>query len=368
MLVAIDASRAARSQKTGVEEYAWHIIEGLKTALPRQVQVILYVDAPTTAFGILPPHWTVRVLGWPPRRLWTQVRLAWAVWRDRPDVLFVPAHVLPHCLPRHTRTVTTIHDVAAARFPQGYNWFERWYSLFTARRALKCGRVLVPSQFTANELKNLFPTDATDQVVVVPHGLNTNFQTVPLPAQIASAQVAQGVTAPYLLAIGRLEHKKNTRSLVNAFTEFKKTTIGQAYQLVLVGKNGYGNEAVTEAIAASPYQSDIKQLGWVADDSTAALLAGAAALVFPSAYEGFGLPALEAAAFGVPVVTVAGHAVAEIGGAYFSYAASTSPADLVLAIECALNSNADQRRQVQALARSYTWRAAAQKTAAVLIS
>lgn len=369
MLVAIDASRAARDQKTGVEWYAYHIVEGLKNALPDTVQVVLYTDAPLTgALAQLPPNWRSQVLYWPPRRLWTQVRLAWAVWRDRPDVLFVPAHVLPDCLPAATRTVTMIHDVAAARFPGAYNWFERWYSLATARRALQRGSVIAPSEFTAQELTRLFPQTPIGRITVVPHGLNPQYRVSPTAAEITEAQRVNNIHSPYLIAVGRLETKKNTDALVHAFAEFKKTEAGKSYQLVLVGKPGYGYGTVMEAVRTNEFRVDIICLGWLGEAVTAALVAGAKALAFPSSYEGFGLPALEAAALNVPVVALPGHAVAEIGGEYFSYAHSASPADIATALMSAVNIPLVQLQAARAKALSYTWAESAKQTARVLVS
>lgn len=369
MLVAIDASRAARGQKTGVEWYAYHIIEGLKTALPAEVSVVLYADVPLTgALAKLPPNWRVQVLSWPPRRLWTQVRLALAVWRDRPAVLFVPAHVLPNWLPKDTRTVTTVHDVAAARFTQAFNWFERWYSLATARRALRRGRVIVPSRFTAQELTALFPTAPIGRVTVVPHGLNPEYRISPTQAEVTQAQRVNSVHEPYLISVGRLETKKNTVALIHAFAEFKQTTVGRAYQLILIGKPGYGYDEVVKALQISLYRADIRCLGWMGDSVTTSLVAGAKAMVFPSSYEGFGLPALEAAALNVPVVALSGHAVAEIGGADFYYAESNEPAAIAVAIQSAVEADEVRLKNARAKALSYTWSEAAKLTANVLIS
>lgn len=368
MLVAIDASRAARGQKTGVEGYAYQIIEGLKTALPDYVSVILYTDTSLTGeLAQLPANWRVTVLAWLPRRLWTQFRLAVAVWQDKPDVLFVPAHVVPECLPPQTRVVTTIHDVAAARYPQAYNWFERWYSLRAARVALQRGRVVVPSLFTEKELLRLWPQTPIGRIVPIPHGLNPEYRVGTTPSVLAEMKKANNVQSPYLIMVGRLETKKNTVAVVRAFGEFKKTELGRTYQLVLVGKPGHGYEEFKKAWHESPNRADIRCLGWLEDAATKVLMSGAAALVFPSSYEGFGLPALEAAALGVPVISLRGHAVAEIGDDMFVYAESTESVDLAEAMTKAVAMDVAQCQRARARALEFTWARTAQRTAAILI-
>jgi len=96
MIIGIDASRANKIQKTGVEWYAYFVVEHLKKILPSEAQVVLYSDVPLQGrLGVLPPNWSSKVLHWPPKRLWTQVRLSYEMLVHTPDVLFIPAHVFP---------------------------------------------------------------------------------------------------------------------------------------------------------------------------------------------------------------------------------------------------------------------------------
>ena len=146
--VAIDASRAASEQKTGVGWYCYHLLAHLKEVIPHDVRVVLYSDQRLPeALRPWPAHWEERVLRWPPRisnprlqtsgvrwPLWSQVRLTWQAVRDRPDVLFVPAHVIPEMLAWRrrwsvrTKLVTVVHDVAFQEFPEVYSSRERWYA------------------------------------------------------------------------------------------------------------------------------------------------------------------------------------------------------------------------------------------------
>ena len=143
MIIGIDASRANEEQKTGVGWYAWHVIQELKhlTTLPlnhtttrQPLRVVLYTNKPLMGdLAVLPEGWSEKVLQWFPGRLWTQIRLSFEMLVNPPDVLFIPAHVFPIIHPK--KTVMTVHDIAAIKFPESYNWFERWYSVWSAKFA-----------------------------------------------------------------------------------------------------------------------------------------------------------------------------------------------------------------------------------------
>ena len=174
MVIGIDASRANNKNKTGVEWYTWHLIKNLKkisgTQAGRNIQFVLYSREKLTGeIAKLPENWTAKVLSWPPKRLWTQIRLSLEMLISPPDVLFVPSHVFPIIHPK--KTVMTIHDVAALRFPESYNKFQRWYTIWSAKTGLKkLWKIIVPSNFTKNELLSMKLEQYADKVSVLYHG------------------------------------------------------------------------------------------------------------------------------------------------------------------------------------------------------
>ncbi len=311
MTIGIDASRANHIQKTGVEWYAYFVIQNLKKILPAEVEVVLYSEVPLQGeLAILPPNWSSKVLRWPPKRLWTQFRMSYEMLVHAPDVLFIPAHVFPLIHPK--KTVMTVHDIAAVQFPESYNWFERWYSTWTAKYAVKkLWQVIVPSRFTQDELCSLTPSK---NIVVVHNGYDEKFlQPVSTDHKI-EIFTKYNITDQYLLSIGRLEEKKNTYRIIEAFDHIKKQSEYKNFQLVLVGQPGFGYEKVTEALAKSPHAKDIIQLGWTVKEDLPALMQGAEVFVFPSLYEGFGIPVLEAFASHTPVVVSKGSCLEEVAG------------------------------------------------------
>lgn len=313
MIIGIDASRANQNQKTGVEKYAFQIIQTWKKIIPEDVRVILYTDKPLQGYlASLPDNWTERVLRWGPRRLWTQIRLSWEMLWHAPDVLFIPAHVFPIIHPQ--KTVMTVHDIAAARFPESYNWFEKWYSLWSAKYAVKnLWKVIVPSEFVKKEILQIFSLVDNNKIFVIPHGYDKDFldaKNILDYSQKENKLKKYNITQPFVISVGRLEDKKNTRGIIQAFNQLNIPNL----KLVLVGKPGYGFEKVKTEIDASFNKQNIIIPGWVSKNDLPALLNMASVFVFPSLYEGFGLPILEAFACEVPVVASAGNCLEEVGG------------------------------------------------------
>lgn len=314
MIIGIDASRANHEQKTGVEWYAFFLIQELKKNIPSDIQVVLYSDEPLKGeIAELPTNWSSKVLSWPPKRFWTQIRMSYEMLVHPPDVLFVPAHVFPLIHPK--KTVMTVHDVAALRFPQSYNWFERWYSTWSAKYAVqKLWQVIVPSEFTKSELLSLFPTSGGQKISVVHHGFDKKFTEKKSETEIFQVLKKYNLQKPFIISIGRLEEKKNTLRIVQAFEMFKNWYHPHDFQLLLIGKRGYGAEKVQQAIQNSQFQKDIIHPGYVDQVDIPALFQAAEMFLFPSLYEGFGLPILESFASHVPVVTSKNSSTEEIAG------------------------------------------------------
>lgn len=293
MIIGIDASRANVQERTGVEWYAFWLLQHLKHVIPSDVVVRLYSREPLVGpLAVLPKNWTSCVLGWPPKKLWSKVRLRLELLKNPVDVLFVPAHVPPLLPPRNT--VVTIHDVAAVHEPTAFHWFERWYSIHTAKQAAKQYTCIVPSETVAQDLRT-FSKDAN--VSVIHHGI--------APAYFQEAGEA-GLKKRYIGFVGRIEFKKNLDRLIDAFNMI---AIDHDIDLVLAGKEGEGAQTVKHAIATSPFKGRIHVLGWVSQERAVALTTQAEVMFFATRAEGFGIPALEAMAAGTPVLVSAGGAV-----------------------------------------------------------
>lgn len=326
--IAIDASRAADPQKTGVGWYTYHLLAHLKKEIPHDVWVVLYSDRPLPAdLKPLPSSWEERVLDWPPRHgssvaryashvrwsLWSQVRLAAQVVRDRPDALFIPAHVIPDALAwrrQWGRTppalITTIHDVNFRDVPEAYAPRERWYADRATRIAVRAAdRIIVPTQCVASQLTEYYRAD-TSRVVVIHHGVSHVAPSAP------SGSLSSVPSTPFILYVGRLEQKKNVVRMITAFDQI--ATRFPDLLFVLAGSFGHGYEQVRATIAQSAHRDRIHVPGWVDLSTYHALLRRASVFCFPTLAEGFGMPILEAMAAGVPVLTSRGGAHEEVAG------------------------------------------------------
>ncbi|MBP9732237.1 MAG: glycosyltransferase family 4 protein [Candidatus Magasanikbacteria bacterium] len=371
MIIGIDASLVAREQRTGVESYAFQIITHLARIIPPEVEVRLYSDRafPANFVQHIPAHWKQVILAWPPRFLWTQVRLSFEMIQHPPDILFTPGHVEPVIQPR--AAVMMVHDVAAWRIPRAYSKFDRWYTLFLTMRAVRKNPViLTPSLFTKQELEQLVRERKISQkaeMLVIPHGhISRSLSTFATPAKLF-ARYGIDQNTRYILCVGRIEYKKNIDTILSAFEKLKsENSEYTTLKLVLAGKPGVGYEDVQTVIAHSRYRTDIIETGWLHEDELTLLLAHARVLAFVSRYEGFGFPILEALDLGVPVVASQGIGLEEVGGACATYVSSTDPDQISQAIHKNLSLSSAARLEFQAQAHAhallYSWSRSAEAT------
>lgn len=242
----------------------------------------------------------------------------------RADVVHGTNFVVPPA--RRAARVVTVHDLTAVRFPELCDRSTLGFPHQVRRAAAEGAWIHTPSRFVADEVVAEFGVEPA-RVRVVAHGIPGHGAPSRLgleaaapgarPAGPGTGSGSSGASPPvgarrYILAVGTVEPRKDYPGLVRAFTHVAGAMGDVA--LVVAGADGWGADAFHDAREASPFRRSIVQLGYVTDDALAQWLAGAAVLAFPSVYEGFGFPPLEAMAQGVPVVATAGGAVPEVVG------------------------------------------------------
>jgi alpha-1,3-rhamnosyl/mannosyltransferase len=257
-------------------------------------------------------------------------------WADV-DVLHCPTYRGP--LRSRAPLVATVHDLAVFRHPETFNRWTRTVSPLFVPRVLRAARyVIAVSEFTRRELVELLGVPE-EKIRVVPNGVEDEFG--------ADGEVADG---DYVLAVGTLEPRKNLARLVEAA---RRADV----ELRVVGARGWGDVQFEG--------NGVRWLGEVPDGELARLYRGALCLAYPSLYEGFGIPVLEAMACGTPVVTSAGGATEEVAGGAAVLVDPLDPGSIAGGIAEAVARREELRRDGIERARRFTWADAARATRAV---
>lgn len=248
------------------------------------------------------------------------------------DVLHCPSFRAP--LRCSVPLVVTVHDLAVLRYPETFNRWSRAYGRLVVPKVVRAAdRVIAVSEFTKREVVELVGV-SEERIRVVPNAVAEPF--------VPEGPAAEG---EYVLSVGTVEPRKNLERLAEAV---RRTGL----QLRVVGPSGWGNVGVSST-------------GFVSDDELARLYRGALCVAYPSLYEGFGIPVLEAMACGAPVVTSATGALAELAGGAAVLVDPLDPAAIAAGIEEAMNRREELSRAGLERATAFSWAASAQATAAV---
>jgi glycosyltransferase involved in cell wall biosynthesis len=321
--VTIDARPAVSAGMTGVGVYTRELILRLPEVDPATKYEAWYLNARR---ALRPWRWSR--LSLPPtpnlRERWTpfpakqferlslRYELPRLEWFTDFDVVFAPNFVPPPT--RSRNLVLTIHDLAFRKFPETAplatrRWLQR------LNRALKqASEIVVPSEATRRDLLELYPVDG-ERVTVIHHGVDRDRIKPASEEEVERARQRHGVKGRYLFFLGGLEPRKNLPKLVRAYA---RSDVDAA--LVIAGAsvswNPEGRDELEEALKALP--DDVRRrvvlTGYLGTREKAALLTGAEALAFPTLYEGFGFPLLEAMACGTPILTSNVSSLPEVAG------------------------------------------------------
>lgn len=353
MRIAVDA-RPLTARPTG----AGRVLEGLLPAWRRSFpgdRFVLLSPRPVFRPGSLDGDCAIEVLSGPglPGTLWLQTLAAAAARRAGADLFLGTLSIVPavSTLP----SVALVHDLTPLLFPEWHPWRNRLgFTPFIAATVRRAVRIAAVSAATRDDLLRLFP-EAADKTVIVPDGL------VPPPPDPGGAPPNGG--RPFVLFLGTLEPRKNVPRLVEAMETIWDERPAFP-DLLLAGGEGWGLRGFAGRIAASRHASRIHPIGWTPEIERARLIRHARLLAYPSLYEGFGLPPLEAMALGTPVVGSSSSSLPEVIGD----AGLLPDPESVAAIAAALRkANDDETWRAAARARgierakAFTWEASAAK-------
>jgi glycosyltransferase involved in cell wall biosynthesis len=311
-IVGIDASRAISRAPTGTEAYSTHLIRAITAEIDPAHTLRLYLRDPApdllTSEDPSRPSVERRIIPFP--RLWTHVRLSWEVVRRPPDLLFVPAHVLPLCRPR--RTLVTVHDLGFRAFPQAHPPRQRRYLAWSTRwNARVATHILADSQATRDAIVDAYHVPRTKITVAYP-GYDSDLAPIREPATLRQVASRYGIYGDYILFIGRIQPRKNLSRLIAAFAQIAGAH--PTLMLVLAGPHGWLATPIADRVRELGLEGRVAFPGYIAAEDKNALISGAQLFAFPSLYEGFGFPALEAQACGTPLLTSTTSSLPEVTG------------------------------------------------------
>jgi glycosyltransferase involved in cell wall biosynthesis len=316
---------ALRAPLSGVGHYVFNLCSELETMLP-EASFIAYSRLPAAAVQLPSPQWQLRsepvaAFRRLPSFVWFKTRCRAMCSSDGIDVFWAGRTLHPR-LNGGVRTVCTVHDLNHLVMPQTMQFQTRWSNrLWFRGDILTADCVLANSYGTAERIRTMVGAEVSD--VVVP-GVTPRFRPphsareMEIPGNLSSL----GVKRPYLLSVATPEPRKNLDAVLRAYIDLKREGILKEHQLVLAGPNGWKNRALEEKLGRAR-GFGVVLAGYLPDELMPTLYAGAEALVFPSLYEGFGMPVLEARSCGARVVTTDIPELREAGDKYVIYVPPT---------------------------------------------
>lgn len=362
MIVCVDI-QAAIAQRAGVGRYTKALVEHLGPLAGSDELRLFYFDFMRRGTPFAVPGAVETASRWCPGRF---VQQAWKKFdwppfdwfAGRADVYHFPNFIRPPL--SRGKSVVTIHDLAFMRLPQTIETRNLAFLSSQIRQTVeRADAIIAVSEFTAREIVELLGVPP-ERIVTIYQGLTENVRR-PDSAAIAAMRDQLGLARPYLLTVGTLEPRKNIPFLVDVFE-----TLGDFDgELVLAGMTGWKYEPILEWIRKSPRATQIRHLSYVPEPLLPALYAGAELFAFPSLYEGFGFPPLEAMACGTPVVASAAASLPEVLGdaaVCVNDFNEQTWADVIhkTLTDSALRSRLRERGLAQA--QKYTWAESARRT------
>lgn len=371
MRIGIDVRCLESRERTGIGVYTHELLSHI-FAVDATNEYYLFTNAFNPKSNLFHPYKTQTITTRIPNKLLTASTILFGYPKiDRLitgkidtslDIFFSP-NLNFTALSPNTKHVLMIHDLSFIFFPEYYTRKQRWWHTLAniQRQARRAAHIITPSENTKN--------DVVRHLGVPPEKITVLNPGTTLPDEQSTLETRCKVlkryrlTSPYILALGTAEPRKNMLAVITAF-EQAATSLRTIPQLVFAGASGSLTTALQKRINTSPYRSNIRQIGFIPEADKPALLREAALCLYPSFYEGFGFPVLEALQSGVPIITSNRSSLPEVAGQHAYMVNPHYPLELAEAIVRIYNNqtiHTPHSMQAAEIARAFSWPSTAKK-------
>lgn len=370
--ILVDARALLDRNAGGVFEYARRMTEALKASGRYEIETWANAALPTKMDRTTGAPGIDTMTRYPNKLLNASMRMFKTPHIERfassaPSLCWMPN---PHfiALSPSLPLALTIHDLTFETYPEFFSLKQRLWHRAVAPRALahRADAVLAVSETTKRDLVERWHLPP-EKIAVTLEGVAPEFFEAPSPDVLQRVRTNRRLPERFILHVGALEPRKNHLGLLDAYHQLRPQERYAGLGLVLAGPAGWNNAAILQAIRRSPYRNDIRLLGYVDDLERRCLYRLASLLAFPSFYEGFGLPPLEAMASGLPVVASHAGALSEIVETTGLLTDPYRPTEIAAAIDAVLDSPALAERYAargRERAKQFSWSASAAKAEA----
>lgn len=370
MHIAIDVRSLVEGRHSGVEEYTIHTIDALSRVGALHTYHLFYNSAKQAHLPKFRENVVVHPFRYPNKLFNTsQLLFKRPCWDTllpvRPDVVLIPN---PHIAPISSNVpfVTTVHDLAFQRFPEFLTSRRRiWHVAIQPRIVMQRSRhIIAVSQHTKEDIIRMYHV-SPERISVVYSGVaDEAFESTPVDVQRVRRRYA--LPEQFILFLGTLEPRKNISSVLDAFTGIAHTI---PHHLVIAGERGWKNKRLLASIVTSPSRDKIHTIGFIPEQDKAALYAAADVFVYPSFYEGFGFPPLEAMLAGTPAVVSFNSSLPEVVGEWATLVDPYHTPQLASVLQEMLRTPSRVPESVrEAIRKKYSWNRAATQTLKILES
>lgn len=305
--IGIDARVLMNNRHGGVGEYTSCLLEGIVRMAP-QHEFHLFASSASfsgsDSLSTLSSNCKLHALSIPNKLLSFSHKVFYRPYLDKlvggVDVWWSP-HFLP--APVSCPKALTIHDLSFLYYPEMFDLKRRiWHSMVNPKyEAQKAQKIIAVSQSTADNITNKWGID-NNKIEVIHSGVRDDFSPVSAEQELKGVRDKYKLPRRFILFFGVIEPRKNLAGLVQAFDYMRSQNLQERISLVIAGSKGWSSKLLFETMNISPYRNDIHYIGFVEDNDKAALYSMAEIFVYPSFFEGFGFPPLEAMACGTPVI------------------------------------------------------------------